>query len=64
MPNNEAPEETVLQINVELRGNDAEMFLAYMEKESIRQKAPAGYKLMMERLRALKIQRPQKATAQ
>lgn len=42
-----------LQVNIELKGEVRDLFLAYKEKELMPNNAATGYKLMVERLREI-----------
>jgi hypothetical protein len=48
--NTEQKKERV-QVNVELSGELAELFTRYQEREALKSKATAAYKLIVERLR-------------
>lgn len=39
-----------VQINVILEGEEAGRFIQYMERQKLKSKAPAAYRLMIERL--------------
>jgi len=46
------------KIGIELEGEELERFEKYKERVSIKRDAPAGYKLLIERLRQVEQQPP------
>jgi hypothetical protein len=51
--NNQKPE----QVNVQLKNDNARLFLLYMDEEAIQNKSAAGFQLIVQGLRQWKAQR-------